>query len=530
MKRSWQVLALLLVLLLVVTSCSPAAPAGDDPAKEPTETATPSDDQEPADDPDEPVVFIAQGSDAVSLDPHGQNDQASSRVRVQMFDTLLMQDKDLVFQPLLATSWEQIDDLTVEFKLREGVKWHNGEDFNADDVVYSIKRAIDSPQVGHIVNMINPDKVEKVDDFTVRIGTDEPFGPLLAHLSHPAISIANEKAVTEAGDDVDIKPIGTGPYKLKNWKRGDFVELERFDEYWGEPAKTKFITFRNIAENANRTIELETGGVHIAYDIPPNDISKVEGNGDLALVRAPNFSTTYVGFNAQKEPFDKKEVRQAINHAINMDEIVEAVYFGAGVKAAGPLSANVAFANQDLKPYEYNPELAKEMLAEAGYEDGFDMVIWTNENQVRMDIAEIVRNQLEAVGINATMETLEWGTYLQKTAEGEHDMFILGWVSVTGDADYGLYALFHSTQFGDAGNRTFYKNEKVDELLDKGRTSIDDAERAAAYKEVQEIIRDDAPWIFTWNGEDLVGTSNKISGFELHPAGHYRLKNVVLGQ
>lgn len=517
MKRSWQILALLLVLMLVVSSCSPA------PAEEGGEEAT-----EPADE--DAVVFVAQGSDAVTLDPHGQNDQPSSRVRVQMFDTLLMQTKDLEYVPLLATEWTQVDDLTIEFKLREGVKWHNGEDFTADDVVYSLRRAIESPSVGQIVDMINPDKVEKVDDLTVRVGTDEPFGPLLAHLSHPAISMVNEKAVTDAGDNVDITPVGTGPYKLKNWARGDYVELERNDDYWGEPAKTKYITFRNVSENANRTIELETGGVHIAYDIAPNDVSKIEDNADLTLVRDANFSTTYIGFNASKEPFDKPEVRQAINHAVNMDEIVEAVYFGVGNKAAGPLGSNVAFANQDLEPYEYNPELAKEMLAEAGYPDGFDLVIWTNDNQVRQDIAEIVQNQLQQIGINASMEVLEWGSYLANTAAGEHDMFILGWTTVTGDADYGLYALFHSSQFGDAGNRTFYKNDRVDELLDIGRTSVVEADRAAAYQEVQEIIREDAPWIFTWNGEDLVGTSNKISGFELHPAGHYRLHNVVLGQ
>lgn len=532
MKRSWQILALLMVLLLVVTSCSPA-PTGDDPAPaDPAETEDPADEEEP-EEPAEPAdeeeeLIIAQGADAVSLDPHGQNDQSSSRVRVQMFDTLLMQDKNMEFQPLLATSWEQIDDLTVEFKLREGVKFHNGEDFGAKDVIYSIQRAIASPQAGHIVDMIDGDKLEEVDNLTVRVVTKEPFGPLLAHLSHPAAAITNEKAVTDAGDDIDITPVGTGPYKLKEWARGDYIILERNDDYWGEPAKTKTIRFRAVSENANRTIELETGGVHIAYDILPNDISKVEDNPDLQLFRDKNFSTTYVGFNAQKEPFDNKLVRQAINHAVNMDEIVEAVYYGTGNKASGPLGANVTFANTELAPYEYNPELAKEMLAEAGAED-ISLVIWTNDNKIRMDIAEIMQNQLQAVGINATSEVVEWGAYLSQTAAGEHDMFILGWTTVTGDADYGLYALFHSSQFGDAGNRTFYKNERVDELLDIGRTATSVEDREAAYKEAQEIIREDAPWIFTWNGEDLTGASNRVSGFELHPAGHYRLHNVSLG-
>lgn len=523
---------LLLVLALFITGCNgndaettdAAATDADGEAVETTDGA----DGEATAGAEE--IIVGQGADPVTLDPHGQNDQSSSRVRVQIFDTLLEQDKELEFQPALAESWEQIDDLTWEFKLREGVTFHNGEEFDADDVIYSLNRAIESPSTGHIVNMINPDGFEVVDPHTLRISTNEPFGPFLAHLAHPAASITNQEAVEEAGDQVDVQPVGTGPYKLQDWARGDRVTLERYEDYWGDLAKTPRIVFRNIAENANRTIELETGGIHLAYDILPNDISKVEGNDDLQLFREPNFSTTYVGFNCEKEPLNDPLVRQAINHAINMDEVVEAVYFGTGAKAAGPLGPNVTFANQDLEPYEYNPERARELLAEAGYPDGFETTIWTNDNKIRMDIAEIMQNQLREVGITATPEVLEWGAYLSQTAEGEHDMFILGWVSVTGDADYGLYPLFHSSQFGDAGNRTFYANDEVDRLLETGRTATDDAEREAAYMEAQEIIRDEAPWIFTWTGEDLTGGSAKISGFELHPAGHYRLKDVTLSE
>jgi peptide/nickel transport system substrate-binding protein len=475
-------------------------------------------------------IIVAQGADVVSLDPYGQNDQPSSRVRVQIFDTLVLQNKDLEVEPALAESWEQIDELTWEFKLREGVKWHNGEDFKADDVVFSLPRAIASEQVGYIVSMI--DKVEKVDDYTVRITTKEPFAPLLAHLSHPAISMMNEKAVTDAGDDVNIQPVGTGPFKFVSWDPGVEVVLERNEEYWGEDlAQTERVIFRPVPENTNRTIELETGNVHIAYDIPPLDVQRVEDDPNLQLFRGMNLSTTYIGFNCDKEPFSDPVVRQAINHAIDMDVVVEQVYHGVGKKASGPLGSNVAFANEDLVPYEYNPELAKQMLEEAGYSDGdINLVIWTNDNQLRMDIAEIVSFQLAEVGINATMEVVEWGAYLQQTGAGEHDMFILGWVTVTGDADYGLYALFHSSNCGEAGNRTFYRNDRVDELLDIGRKAQSDEERAEAYYEAQEIIRDDAPWIFTWNGEDLTGASAKIEGFELHPAGHYRLKNVKLGE
>lgn len=474
-------------------------------------------------------IIVAQGADAVTLDPYGQNDQPSSRVRVQIFDTLVLQNKDLELEPALAESWEQIDDVTWEFKLREGVKWHNGEDFTAADVVFSLPRAIESETVGYIVNMIDPETIEAVDDYTVRLATYEPFAPLLAHLSHPAISMMNEKAVEDAGEEVNIQPVGTGPYKFVSWDPGVEIVLERNEDYWGEPAQTQKVVFRPVPENTNRTIEVETGNVHIAYDIPPSDVTRVEEDENLTLYRGMNLSTTYIGFNTQKEPFDNIKVRQAINHAVNMDEVVEAVYEGVGSKASGPLGSNVAFANQDLVPYEYNPELAKEMLAEEGYNEGdISLVIWTNDNQLRMDIAEIVSHQLGEVGINATMEVVEWGAYLDRTANGEHDMFILGWVTVTGDADYGLYALFHSENWGDPGNRMFYKNDRVDELLELGRKAQTDEEREEAYYEVQEIVREEAPWIFTWNGEDLTAANVNIEGFELHPAGHYRLKDVRL--
>lgn len=165
-------------------------------------------------------------------------------------------------------------------------------------------------------------------------------------------------------------------------------------------------------------------------------------------------------------------------------------------------------------------------MAEAGYADGFKTTIWTNDNQQRMDIAEIVQNQLKEIGIEAEVKVIEWGAYLDGTANGEHDMFILGWVTVTGDPDYGLYALFHSSQHGAAGNRTFYSNARVDELLDTARGTADPAAREAAYKEAQEIIRDEAPWIFTWTGEDLTGTRSNVKGFTQHPAGHHKLAGV----
>ncbi|MBS4040121.1 MAG: hypothetical protein KGZ81_05930, partial [Flavobacteriales bacterium] len=373
---------------------------------------------------------------------------------------------------------------------------------------------------------INGEKIEVVDDYTIKISTKEPFAALLAHLAHTATGILNEKAVTAGGDNYGQNPVGTGPFKFSNWVAGDKIELVKFDEYHGTPAKVQNLVIRNISDNTTRTIELESGQIDIAYDIQPTDVKRVEENANLTLLRDINLSTTYIGFNAAKAPYNDVRVRQAINYAVDTDSIVEAVYQGVGAPAKGPLGPNVWASHQGLEQYGFNVEKAKELMKEAGYEQGFKTTIWTNDNQQRMDIAEIVQNQLKAINIETEVKVVEWGAYLDGTAAGEHDMFILGWVTVTADPDYGLYALFHSSQHGAAGNRTFYSNAQVDELLDKGRTATDVKEREEAYKQAQEIIRNEAPWIFTWTGENLAGTQKNVQGFKQHPAGHHKLYTV----
>jgi len=469
-------------------------------------------------------LVVAQGADPKSLDPHASNDQPSSRVNKQIYNTLVEATEDMEIEPGLAESWEQVDETTWRFKLREGVKFHNGEELRASDVKFSLDRMMNSPEVAHIVGAV--ESVEIEGDYTVIIKTKEPFAPILAHLAHTAASILNEKAVTEAGDDYANNPIGTGPFKFVSHDAGDKVTLERFDDYFGEPAKVNTLIFRNIPEGTNRTIGLKTGEIDIAYDIEPIDLGKVREDDKLVLIEEESLSTSYIGFNTKKAPFHDVRVRKALNHAVNVDEIIEVVLEGAGKKATGPINDKVFGYNKDLKGYEYDPEKAKELLAEAGYPDGFKTTIWTNDSPVRVRIAELVQAQLKEVGVEVTIEEVEWGAYLERTAAGEHDMFILGWVTVTGDADYGLYALFHSSQHGGAGNRTFYTNSEVDKLLDQGRTSIDEGERLEVYAKAQELIVEDAPQLFLYFQTQNAGVQSNVEGFRLHPAGHHKLVNV----
>lgn len=494
-------LCIMLALTLVVAGCGPKEPAADDEVKD--------------------AITVAQGADAKSLDPHGTNDQPSSRVSRQIYNTLVKTTEDMEIAPALAEDWEQDDPVTWVFNIREGVMFHNGEELKASDVKFTLDRMKEAAIVSHIVAAI--ESVETDGDYKVIIKTEYPFAPLLAHLAHTASSIVNEKAVTELGDNYGQNPVGTGPFKFVQWDAGDKIVLERFDDYWEGPAKIKTITFRNIPEGTNRAIGLETGEFDIAYDLEVIDKERVEGNEDLQYVEEPSLSMTYIGFNCEKKPLDSKLVRRAICHAIDADVLISTVLEGSGERAKAPVSEKVFGVNTELEPYEYNPEKAKELLKEAGYEDGFSTIIWTNENPERVQVAQIVQAQLKEVGIDLKIDVLEWGGYLDRTAAGEHDMFILGWVTVTADSDYGLYPLFHSSQHGDPGNRSFYTHERVDELLAKGRTSIDFDERLEAYKEAQEIIADEAPVLILYYKSQNYGAQKDVQGFRLHPAGHHSL-------
>ncbi|HLT58547.1 MAG: glutathione ABC transporter substrate-binding protein [Limnochordales bacterium] len=474
------------------------------------------------------TLVVAQGADAVNLDPHTTNDQPSARVRRQIYETLIVQGEDLVLRPGLATSWTQLDELTYEFKLREGVKFHNGEPFKASDVKFTFERLLDPDTRADAKFLLEViDEVQVIDDYTVRIKTKAPFSPILAHLAHPVAAILNEKAVKEAGDAYGTRvAVGTGPFRFVSWVSQSHIILARFDDYWGEKAKVSQVVIRAIPEGTVRAIELETGNVDIAYDLEPVDRMRLEFDPNIKLFMTESLSANYIGFNVQKPPFDDVRVRQAINYAIDVEPLVDVIYSGQAVQAFGPLSAQVFGAHTDLESYPYDPQKARELLAEAGYPNGFRTSIWTNDNPLRIQIAEVVQQYLADVGIQADVEVVEWGTYLANTGAGLHDMFILGWVTVTADADYGLYSLFHSSQFGSAGNRTFYSNPRVDELLDFARSTSDQEARKAAYFEVQEILREEAPWVFLLFPLNVDGTRANIEGFTPHPAGHHFLGRV----
>nr|MBS9776425.1 glutathione ABC transporter substrate-binding protein [Fusobacterium sp.] len=452
-------------------------------------------------------------------------DNPSARTNAQIYDRLFEFNEKSEPVPSLAESYEQPDNLTTIIHLKKGVKFHNGEELKAGDVKFTFDRFMKSPQVNHILEAV--DKVEVVDDYTVKFTTKEPFAPLLNHLTHNATAILNEKAVKEGGKEYGQNPIGTGPYKFVSWASGDRITLEAFPEYFKGETPVKNLIIRNIVEETNRTIGLETGELDIVYDILGMDKTRLKDEPKYTYIEKPGVSMTYLGFNLKKAPFDNPKVREAISYAIDQQPIIDTAFVGGAV-AADSIIGPELFAYANVGKYEHNIEKAKELLKEAGYPNGFKTKIWINDNNVRRDIAVILQDQLKQVGIDVAIETLEWGAYIDGTARGEHDMFILGWGTVTRDPDYGITALVSSKTHGSGGNRTFYSNPKIDKLLEEGRAELDIEKRKAIYKEVQEIIRKDVPMYMIAYPTYNVVTKKDVKNFNFELALAHRLYGVKI--
>ncbi|MDQ0273653.1 glutathione ABC transporter substrate-binding protein [Cytobacillus purgationiresistens] len=522
-KKNW-ILMLLLSSVLFLAACGGNGTSGNESKPE-------ADDDESSESASGELVFVTP-SDAPTLDPHGQNDTASNTATSQILERLTDYAEDGTVVPLLATEFDNIDDTTWEFKLREDVKFHDGSDFNAEAVKMSLDRILDpklaSPKAV-ILNMIS--EVVVIDDYTVHIKTEEPFAPMPAHLAHNAGSIIAPSAIEEennGGTKIDENPIGTGPFKFKEWNRGAEIKFDKNEDYWGEVPSFDSISIKVVPEQSTRVAMLETGEANIML-VGASDVERVEAMDKIEIDRVRGTRMDYVSFNLNKPPYDDVKVRQAIAMAIDKEDVVKGILDGQGIPAVGPLAPNVIGNSQDLEPLPYDVDAAKELLAEAGHPDGFKTTIYVNEgSKERADIAELVQAQLAPIGIEVEIEVIEWATFLEKTGAGEHELFVLGWTTVTGDADYGLYALFHSSQHGDPGNRSFYNNPKADELLDKGRTSTDQDERNAAYAELSEILVEEAPMVYLHHPDFVHGTNGIESGLFVNFGGTPFFKGVKL--
>jgi peptide/nickel transport system substrate-binding protein len=476
---------------------------------------------------------VALESDVVTLDPPMFTDVYSNYVSSQIHETLFQVDYDMKVVPLLAEKLEQPNDTTYVITLRKGVKFHNGEELTADDVAFTYARVMDpatkSPRSWNLTDAIeSPDKIEAVDTHTVKITVKAPFGPFVDRLTNGALQILNKKAVEAAGDDYSHKPVGTGPFKYAEWKTGEYARVVRNDDYWGEKAKLDQITFRPIPDANTRMAELESGGVDYLMTVPREEIDRLQNEGKFELQEVEAVNIFYLAHNTQKPPLNDPNLRRAINYAVDKKEIVDTIYAGTGTVAISPLNPNNWAHNPNVEPYKYDPAKAKQLLGQSAYK-GEPLEIAFNQATEVPRVAERIQAQVqENLGIKLTLKPMEWGAFLQYIRGGEsHQMFLLGW-NGGADPDGVLFPLFHSKNFGAAGNRAFFKNERVDELLLKAQTTVKQEERKALYAEAQDIILKEAPWLPIRHGTHSAALSKKVQGFKLHPLNRQLFQDVTI--
>jgi len=527
LKKLWPVA--LLILLLVLTACS-----GKDDEKADSEGDSKSNVPQ--------VLVFGRGGDSVSLDPAIVTDGESAKVTINIFETLVnFGEQDTTIQPGLAESWEVSDDgLTYTFKLRQGVKFHDGTDFNAEAVVKNFERwsAGAEEQFYYYHSMFKAEgeniikEVVAEDDYTVVFKLSRPQAPFLKNLAMFPFGIASPTAFEKAGDSFGDNPVGTGPFKFVEWKHNDSITLEKFEDYWQEGLpKLDKVIFRVIPDNSARLNSLISGDIDLADGINPSDAKSVESNADLQLIERPSLNVGYLGLTTNRPPFDNKLVRQAVNYAIDKKSIVDAFFLGKAEVAVNPMPSSVSGYNDEIQDYEYNPEKAKELLAQAGY-DGSPIELWAMPvaRPYMPDgrkIAEAIQKNLEDVGIPSEIKTVEWATYLEMARKGDFDAFLMGWIGDNGDADNFLYTLLDQDNIG-SNNYTYYANEEVHKLLVQAQSEVDEEKRNELYKKAQELIKEDAPWVPLAHSTPLLAAKKGVTNYVPHPTGSEVLSKVEI--
>ncbi|MBI2569864.1 MAG: ABC transporter substrate-binding protein [Candidatus Schekmanbacteria bacterium] len=482
------------------------------------------------------VFVYGGGGDAVGLDPAREDDGESFKVCDNIYDTLVQYAEETTeIEPGLAESWEiSADGLTYTFHLRKAVQFHDGAPLNANAVVFSFRRQGDAAHPFHHVGgpykywgNMNMSRIiasiDALDELTVRFTLTVAEAPFLADLAMSFASIVSPAAVEKWGAEFSRHPVGTGPFQFVEWVKDDRIVLDANPSYWGGRPKLDRIVFRAIPDSAARYLELRTGTLS-GMDFPnPDDLPKIRADASLQVLEQPGMNVGYLAMNTQKSPFDDVRVRRAVNFAVNKQAIVDHLYAGMGMVANGPLPPGMIGYAADIRGYDYDLETARKLLAEAGKADGFATTLWAMPvprpympNGMR--VAQAVQADLAKVGIRAEIVTYEWGTYLDKTDHGEHDMALLGWSGDNGDPDNFLYVLLdQDAAVPPATNIAFFKNATAHELLVAAKRKTDPRERAELYRQAQKIIHDEAPWVPLAHAVQVAVLRAEVSGFKLHP-------------
>ncbi len=426
-------------------------------------------------------LTIASSGNPPTLDPHATFNGLTFGVTNQVYETLVRLSPAAEAVPGLAASWSYPDANTLRLVLREGVTFHDGSALDAEAVVASLERFLDpsATRPGRFV-LAAISAVTAIDETTVDIVTTAPFAPLLAHLAHPVTAIVP----VAHSDTLARQPIGSGPFQFVNWVDNSEVVLRAYPDYWGGEAAIDEVVIRIIPEISTQVVELQTGGVDIAFTLPADNYDALAGEAGLESRAFPGWGTHLVGFNSANPKLADIRVRQALAHAIDKELIAEELLRGQASPAVSAIAPTVRYHVDQDEAYPYDPERARALLAEAGG-SGLALTLDVYQNAPLETIAQALQFMFSEIGVAVDVRVQPYAAYAEQTVKDDTELYISGWGTVTLDADYTLFAFYHSSEI-PVNNASRFSDPEVDALLELGRADPDAAVRADAYAQVQE--------------------------------------------
>ena len=481
--------------------------------------------------PPRDAIVIGLVAEPVTMDPPQITDLNSARVTKRIFEGLVGQELgSYKLVPGLAQSWDiSRDGLTYTFRLRPNVTFHDGTPFNAEAVKFVFERQLNDkgpyyatgtyPYVkGFLGNVAG---VEVLDASTVQIKLKAPLTPFLQYLAHQSLFMFSPESLKKWGKDVVKHPVGTGPFKLETWEPGVKVVLARHDQYWGGAPKIRQAIYVPIVEAQARLVALKTGDIDLTMDVPPDSLDELRRDPNIVVAESNSSAVWYVTLNTRHPILKDRRVRQALNHAVNKEAIIRDILRGTAIVSRGPISPVYGpYYEENTARYPHDLEKARALLKDAGYAGGFELGFLVPESgsgmQSPVEMATVIQANLAQIGVRAKIQTMEWGAYLRKYLE-QPDMAEMSWNPSIGDPDHMMYMLLSSDRFPPAFNSGYYQNDRVDDLLRRARTTLDEKARVPLYKEAQKLVVEDAPWIFVDHGKQVIVHRKRVQGFKLHP-------------
>ena len=484
-------------------------------------------------------VVFAVASQFTTTDPYDANDTLSQAMAKSFYEGLYSFDKDMKMVPVLAESiTPSKDGLVYTIKLKKGIKFHDGTDFKADAVKANLDRVTNPDNKLKRYGLYNNNiaKTEVVDDYTARITLKTPFSAFVNQLAHPATVMISPTALAKYGKDIATNPVGTGPFKFVEWKQTDYLKVAKNENYWqkGLP-KVDTITWKPVIDSNARAAVMQTGEAHFTYPLPYEQADALKAKPELDVVAAPSIILRYLSLNTQQKPFDNPKVRQAIAYAINKDAIAKVAFNGYATPADGVVPEGVEYSVK-LGVMPYDVAKAKQLLAEAGYPNGFETELWSGYNHsIAQKLTQVLQQQLLQVGIKSKITLLEAGQRVEKVeswpdaATAPLRMYYIGWSSSTGEADWAIRPLLGSESWPPKlFNTAYYKSDRVDSDIKSALATTDKTEKAKFYKDAQETIYKDTPWVPLVTEKLLSANNKKLTGVYTMPDGSFNFTDVDL--